>query len=212
MARSNRPKRAHSRVRITNKEPTSISSFVSIAHILGIFNNSLLSLQFSPNEWWKPSPSGFIGVNCEIKSETCENGLVCLNGGKCAASNNTQVCDCTAAEELFAGEQCEFAATVTCENGGENSTDVSFCSNNGTCIVVDGNHAGCSCPEGFNGEKCQFLVGQSVASSRGARLSQTNSAVALSLSFFLALFALFGTTFRPISDTRLEVRWCVELQ
>uniref|UniRef100_A0A7S2HSG2 EGF-like domain-containing protein n=1 Tax=Helicotheca tamesis TaxID=374047 RepID=A0A7S2HSG2_9STRA len=120
---------------------------------------------------------GFQGINCEDKAESCgEPGRFCQYGAPCVTTKNAegkdqQVCDCALAfpESNFAGDTCEYAATMNCEievdEVGEGGTDFSavatraFCVNDGKCVklVEPGKaHRGCDCPTGFEGSFCEF--------------------------------------------------------
>ncbi|KAG7356933.1 EGF-like domain containing protein [Nitzschia inconspicua] len=102
--------------------------------------------------------------------EVCgEDGLVCYNGGRCQTTvmqneengrtETTHQCDCQTAvdkDTIYMGVACEYPATTVCDpaDDGEVPTMDIVCTNHGTC-KQNSNH-GCDCPDGFQGEACQF--------------------------------------------------------
>lgn len=125
----------------------------------------------------------YTGANCSIPFETCEDGeLTCLHGSTCSVvrnnnnndndvDSNTYYCDCTNVygSSLFAGLQCDQAATSYCVEGSARSK-YAFCTNGGICerIVPGGSpHPGCKCSEEFEGMQCQYVKGQAPAEDLG---------------------------------------------
>mmetsp|Transcript_9759 Transcript_9759/g.12087 ORF Transcript_9759/g.12087 Transcript_9759/m.12087 type:complete len:438 (+) Transcript_9759:166-1479(+) len=113
--------------------------------------------------------SGWGGKLCNMEFTVCRDGGFCYNGSKCVKkADNRYGCDCTTAysHNAFAGHMCEHPATSYCEFGASVSYR-SFCSNNGKCkdYVFEGkdgslDHPGCNCPDGFEGDHCQYLLGE----------------------------------------------------
>lgn len=85
-------------------------------------------------------PSGFMGTNCEVEVNNCEQ-QPCANGGTCKTVGEGYVCDCP---EGFTGRRCDIVGS---------SCETNPCLNNGTCIQVDGVYQ-CKCMEGFTGFYC----------------------------------------------------------
>jgi hypothetical protein len=152
---------------------------------------------------------GFIGDDCSIPFTICEDGdRTCFNGSECERNNERDPvtlkykyhCDCSKAFGIssFAGQQCEYSATVMCEKGVDVS-DTTFCTNGGACVeqVSSGDaHQGCDCTNQFEGLHCQYLAGnappeelaavQALQESRSSRSSDL-SGVAL---FFIIVIPL----------------------
>jgi len=76
------------------------------------------------------------------------------------------MCDCTHAMGhnaliKFAGVYCEHPATSYCQKG-VSTSEHAFCTNGGECKFMVGRkeeHAGCKCPNGYEGHYCQFVRG-----------------------------------------------------
>eukprot|EP00565_Helicotheca_tamesis_P006250 CAMPEP_0185726334 /NCGR_PEP_ID=MMETSP1171-20130828/2344_1 /TAXON_ID=374046 /ORGANISM="Helicotheca tamensis, Strain CCMP826" /LENGTH=264 /DNA_ID=CAMNT_0028394661 /DNA_START=479 /DNA_END=1273 /DNA_ORIENTATION=- len=103
---------------------------------------------------------GYEGRQCDI--EVCGDALSsCLNGAKCVKrARGDYECDCTAAHESYAGPQCEYEATTFCALDGSPSK-THFCVNGGQCVDKVPHqkpHKGCSCPKGYTGEHCQYIM------------------------------------------------------
>lgn len=118
-------------------------------------------------------PTGFTGLFCQIQAEKCGNRLWCYNGSQC---KQTEVkygaikhyCDCSEAtkgEVSFAGIGCQHKSGVFCEPKGENSEEVSFCVNGGSCYETGNEPFGCDCPDGWNGQHCEFHKTEAAAYS-----------------------------------------------
>ena len=98
---------------------------------------------------------------------TCEDGLVCRNGGVCKGDTTQEgsyYCDCSATPNgvVFAGLSCEFKASVYCNEQNEPS-DHSFCTNGGKCkqLITDQDdsvHFGCTCRPKYKGDVSAFQV------------------------------------------------------
>ena len=119
-------------------------------------------------------PEGYFGVQCEHELEICPGGdHVCLHGAKCVAEDETtnnpsHSCDCDSgfdAIEKSAGKYCQYTSTDICTKNGQpgvGKANFAFCVNSGTCKAqVEDNepHPGCTCPDGFAGDHCEFLEG-----------------------------------------------------
>jgi len=102
-------------------------------------------------------PDGYFGNLCNVK--VCgDYEHFCLNTGTCLKSNDSYTCKCAGntTDTVFAGANCNYAATTFCEGPGA-SLD-SFCTNQGICksiVEVVGNHPGCECAEEFTGSYCE---------------------------------------------------------
>mmetsp|Transcript_34803 Transcript_34803/g.41977 ORF Transcript_34803/g.41977 Transcript_34803/m.41977 type:complete len:243 (-) Transcript_34803:218-946(-) len=110
-------------------------------------------------------------TNENPQHETCANGHVCYNYGRCISNgDNGYRCDCGGAQKAsggrsytatYAGPSCEHAATSYCEYGVTISA-ISFCTNGGECrdqIVEGQKHPGCDCVDGYEGPHCEFDYG-----------------------------------------------------
>jgi hypothetical protein len=113
-------------------------------------------------------PPNFGGPLCESTAEPCGEDDFCYHGGSCvettisSGGGGTRTtdyhCDCTTAGDgdgnLFAGQFCQFVSSDICSSTDENL----FCVNGGTCDDQDA-RTGCYCPHGFDGFKCDILLG-----------------------------------------------------
>mmetsp|Transcript_19296 Transcript_19296/g.33068 ORF Transcript_19296/g.33068 Transcript_19296/m.33068 type:complete len:256 (-) Transcript_19296:5-772(-) len=114
----------------------------------------------------------FTGPDCSVPFEVCPDGdRQCFNGSECERNNERNPttgkygyrCNCDKAFGVssYAGIQCEFSATSICEHG-RTKSNYAFCTNGGQCtktILPGQHHPGCTCPEDFEGEHCQYLKG-----------------------------------------------------
>lgn len=97
----------------------------------------------------------------------------CLNGVPCAPDdlnfdsvNKKFSCQCDKDQDeisqMLAGRFCEYAVTEFCSKD-EARHSHSFCTNGGKCKShnehYDSEHHGCCCPDGYEGEFCQFQEG-----------------------------------------------------
>jgi hypothetical protein len=105
-------------------------------------------------------PTGFHGLQCEIKSSKC--GMHhCFHGGECVTVNDgstqKRFCDCSKAYSRvssYAGEFCQYEADNVCDEK-KTSNGQLFCVNGGVCRLDDSNLS-CSCPKGYHGPICEF--------------------------------------------------------
>ncbi len=122
-------------------------------------------------------PSGFTGVRCEVDINHCHSdGLedhFCLNGVPCAPDDpafdgvtKKFACKCDRdgdeISQMLVGRFCEYAVTEFCTKDRARHSH-SFCTNGGKCRHhnehADSEHHGCCCPDGYEGEYCQFPKG-----------------------------------------------------
>ena len=116
---------------------------------------------------------GFAGADCSFPFETCPDDiLTCFNGASCSRissrveqsnSRSEYECDCSTVPDAspFQIQECESPEADSCEKGAQTS-DYAFCTNGGKCItqVQFGEpHAGCRCPNEFEGRHCQYRKG-----------------------------------------------------
>ena len=88
--------------------------------------------------------TGYVGDNCEIDIDECDNDQPCQNGGICI--NNPGMYDCICNSTGYQGKTCEEDINE-CEIGEP-------CQNGGTCI----NQAGafiCACAANYTGQFCE---------------------------------------------------------
>ncbi|XP_064304639.1 protein eyes shut homolog [Phalacrocorax carbo] len=100
---------------------------------------------------------------CEEPSDLCAS-QPCLNGGICQYNQSGYVCDCLAG---FLGHNCEIdvneCSSRPCQNRGEfcevqiDNCGSNSCDNGGTCTDYE-DHFKCTCPTGFEGERCEVDI------------------------------------------------------
>ena len=112
---------------------------------------------------------GYAGEHCEKEYVKCGPRHHCFHGASCLTVHNDFKCLCATAEEMVAGEYCQYVATDHCNHPNPPSlTDYepanamnfdgdAFCVNEGTCVEVDGVFF-CECPDGFTGKRCDERV------------------------------------------------------
>ena len=80
---------------------------------------------------------------------------------KCDCSSSTSTATSTSEESPFQITECENPQSEVCEEG-QLTSQYAFCTNGGTCVATIRQgmpHAGCHCPDGFEGRHCQYLKG-----------------------------------------------------
>jgi hypothetical protein len=109
-------------------------------------------------------------VNAQPEGYTniCKDGHACDNESTCVESlmhEHSYVCDCHNAYlqtgRAHAGLSCQHVATEYCTVTGEVSESL-FCTNSGKCrsqVNLEDLHPGCTCPTGYAGDQCQYIVG-----------------------------------------------------
>ncbi|KAM9297917.1 protein eyes shut homolog [Morus bassanus] len=117
----------------------------------------------TPNTFLCECDKGFTGPFCEEPSDPCAS-QPCLNGGICQYNQSGYVCDCLTG---FLGHNCEIdvneCSSRPCQNRGEfcevqiNNCGSNSCENGGTCIDYE-DHFKCTCPIGFEGERCEVDI------------------------------------------------------
>mmetsp|Transcript_37324 Transcript_37324/g.90663 ORF Transcript_37324/g.90663 Transcript_37324/m.90663 type:complete len:670 (-) Transcript_37324:63-2072(-) len=151
--------------------------------LLTQFGSDLAHLNVSSAELFQHCvcPVGYFGIQCEHEMEVCPGGQhLCLHGSRCVDSDDgfdfegekvsvNHKCDCDSAftaDEKYAGKFCQYSSTDLCiknaDTGSDRSSNNAFCVNNGICKArVDSGdeHPGCNCPDGFEGEHCEFIKG-----------------------------------------------------
>lgn len=140
--------------------------------------------------------------NVLVVSEKCPDGNLCYNGSTCISlmekgykspvEGRTYMCDCSATTtfgtEFYAGYGCEYDATEYCIDGpyAGNGKSISFCTN-GKCKenwFPDENdklyHVGCNCEEGWEGDYCEYRLGE--APYKYTTKKSTSTAVAIGVT------------------------------
>jgi len=115
--------------------------------------------------------------------EHCKDGRrKCYNNSKCVRNRKIDPhygdysyhCDCSSSltDTSFAGVECEYAATVYCDDAKNDE----FCANGGRCgsyILAGHYYTGCHCPVGYSGAHCQYLTEKlAVENNRGGASSE----------------------------------------
>jgi hypothetical protein len=103
-------------------------------------------------------------VELSSQLEICPNDLRCHHGSTCSQTDDGSfACDCLTAPIIVDGVQCEYAATQFCLNNSDAMVH-SFCVNNGECIKTDApassEHPGCTCPEPYEGARCELIINE----------------------------------------------------
>jgi len=147
----------------------------------------------------------YLGPDCSVPFVTCPDGdRTCMNGSVCVRNNEIDPitgkykyhCDCSAAFDVnvFAGHQCEHAATTICE-AGTSLSSYAFCTNGGTCVntvLTGGPHEGCECPAEFEGQHCQYLIGTAPDSEIFNPYAETYDGSSRRVSRIAAFFISFS--------------------
>eukprot|EP00591_Stephanopyxis_turris_P008387 CAMPEP_0195510814 /NCGR_PEP_ID=MMETSP0794_2-20130614/3342_1 /TAXON_ID=515487 /ORGANISM="Stephanopyxis turris, Strain CCMP 815" /LENGTH=404 /DNA_ID=CAMNT_0040638307 /DNA_START=33 /DNA_END=1247 /DNA_ORIENTATION=+ len=121
---------------------------------------------------------GFDGKSCEMTVEYCgDMEHKCYNGGMCVKAKDmgapmgeyTYLCDCSTAggdssPDTYAGLYCENLAQSCHIKQKHHDKAYSYCANGGVCKEMVSKsqkvHKGCDCPEGYEGESCEYELGK----------------------------------------------------
>ena len=141
---------------------------------------------------------------------------VCANDGECVVVGTKDNgkpkwgCDCKGG--TWAGQHCENAASQLCVISGdpiEAGQKGAFCTNGSTCVeFTEKNepHAGCDCPVGFHGSKCQYsnavdsiIEEISTTSSSNSKSKQSRSGGMSSSAVFIIVVVTVGSVLIVIS-------------
>jgi len=140
-----------------------------------------LNLQTHESGYYCECVDGYIGHECSIQVEDCENSIgyspsdptgvlthSCYHGSTCKNFGHGNVCDC---EELnsnsapdamkFAGLMCEHESTAFCAVSllGMSAGNNQFCTNHGRCkkeVTEGAPHPKCDCRDGWSGDHCEI--------------------------------------------------------
>ena len=84
---------------------------------------------------------------CQTNATRCEDGVTCLNDGKCINQADGYMCQCS---EDVTGKHCEYFDG--CQNR-------NLCENGGTCYNIQWfGRTSCQCTDGYYGHSCQHDV------------------------------------------------------
>lgn len=140
-------------------------------------------------------PDGYIGDLCSI--DICGlNKHYCMNDGKCIENNDSYTCECAQTDKsgIYAGANCEYAASIICGTGTSENGILSFCTNEGTCKRIVGEvgvHPGCECNDEYRGQYCEILKSEKDSKITGSMLWINGKTFWICLAIFLAIFILF---------------------
>jgi len=138
----------------------------------------------------------------------------CQNGSKCFINKSKHqglYCDCNSNFSMqrgaHAGKYCEYKSTFYCvlnlNTGMPLPNSKSFCTNSGTCkkiVEADESHEGCRCPDGFEGEFCEYSATSLQRKSISAKLAGIAMfSIALGIVFLVSLMV-----FRFYKQRKLE--------
>ena len=131
--------------------------------------------------------TGYVGEHCQIPcSKQCRNGGKCVPPSNTDATTQEETCACDKAVvdgNPYAGIHCEYGATQSCMTLGSESKH-SFCTNGGECAEIVGDneaHVPCDCPEGYVGDKCEYLIGRVPSWYSNSTSSASSAAAAASM-------------------------------
>jgi hypothetical protein len=132
-------------------------------------------------------PTGRMGMHCEYQAQSCDDGTLCFNGGKCigdADDTGSYTCDCSDVPDKE-GTMCMEHSPVMCDNNVVGMDESLFCLNRGKCdsVTVDGtpnSHHGCSCPDGYFGSHCEFSLVGSNSNADASLVDTADAAMAKS--------------------------------
>lgn len=177
-----------------------------------------LNLQTHESGFYCECMDGFIGHECTIQVQDCENeigyspsdptGILmhsCYHGSTCKNFGSGNTCDC---DELnsssapdakkYAGLMCEHESTAMCAVSliGFSAPNHQFCTNHGQCkkeVLEGAPHPKCDCREGWTGDHCE-LRGDVFASNQRQNTSGMNGVGGKVLFSFLiiALIVVVG--------------------
>eukprot|EP00573_Skeletonema_grethae_P010175 CAMPEP_0201711046 /NCGR_PEP_ID=MMETSP0578-20130828/58943_1 /ASSEMBLY_ACC=CAM_ASM_000663 /TAXON_ID=267565 /ORGANISM="Skeletonema grethea, Strain CCMP 1804" /LENGTH=358 /DNA_ID=CAMNT_0048200095 /DNA_START=31 /DNA_END=1110 /DNA_ORIENTATION=+ len=141
-----------------------------------------LGLQTHESGYYCECMDGFIGHECTIEVEDCENSIgyspsdptgvfmhSCYHGSTCKNfGNGNTMCDCDQLNQSsapdatkFAGLMCEHESTSLCAVSliGMSAPNHQFCTNHGRCkkeVMEGAPHPKCDCREGWSGDHCEI--------------------------------------------------------
>lgn len=114
------------------------------------------SCNFQINSYTCECDLGYEGVVCETEIDECDRYKPCVHG-KCQDRIGYYLCKC---DDLWGGKNCSVRLTGCVDNP---------CQNDGICrpsLENETNHIfNCSCPDGFQGERCEKSTTMSLLTS-----------------------------------------------
>ncbi|KAL7499540.1 hypothetical protein ACHAWT_009076 [Skeletonema menzelii] len=181
-----------------------------------------LNLQTHESGYYCECMDGFIGHECTIEVEDCENSIgyspsdptgvllhSCYHGSTCKNFGNGYMCDCdqlniNSAPDAtkFAGLMCEHESTSLCAVSliGMSAPNDQFCTNHGRCkkeVLEGAPHPKCDCRDGWSGDHCEIrsdVFAQASESYRNKPQSQgvSNMTVGGKVMFSFIVIALIA--------------------
>ncbi len=140
-----------------------------------------LNLQTHESGYYCECMDGFIGHECTIEVEDCENSIgyspsdptgvlahSCYHGSTCKNFGDGYMCDCDSLNlnsapdaTKFAGLMCEHESTSLCAVSliGMSAPNDQFCTNHGRCkkeVLEGAPHPKCDCRDGWSGDHCEI--------------------------------------------------------
>ena len=155
----------------------------------------------------------------------CPDGHRCLNGATCIKdpeeNTSSYVCDCSTyngdTSDLYAGRYCEFGASMICYEDSQimdvpANYQLSFCTNGGVCnekLDVDSigrEHAGCTCKDGYEGERCEYPKGTGPNKSKSTDIPGNDPGDSLAVIWILILSVVSLVAFCVLGKRELKRR------